>query len=79
MTAILGFREDLLCAERKTLVNNLRGIAAPEKVKETLADFGLSAAARAEQLSVALLRRCLRNYVSSSISVLGTICVFPPR
>jgi 16S rRNA (adenine1518-N6/adenine1519-N6)-dimethyltransferase len=51
----LDFVKTCFAQKRKTLVNNLRGIAAPEKVKETLADFGLPAAARAEQLSVALL------------------------
>jgi 16S rRNA (adenine1518-N6/adenine1519-N6)-dimethyltransferase len=41
--------------KRKTLVNNLRGVATPEKVRTTLTDLGLSAAARAEELPVAQL------------------------
>jgi 16S rRNA (adenine1518-N6/adenine1519-N6)-dimethyltransferase len=51
----LDFVKTCFAQKRKTLVNNLRGIAAPDKVKETLTDFGLSAAARAEELSVAQL------------------------
>jgi len=51
----LDFVKMCFAQKRKTLVNNLRGVAAPEKVQETLVDFGLSAAARAEELSVAQL------------------------
>jgi 16S rRNA (adenine1518-N6/adenine1519-N6)-dimethyltransferase len=51
----LDFVKMCFAQKRKTLVNNLRGIAAPDKVKETLTDFGLLAAARAEELSVAQL------------------------
>ena len=41
--------------KRKTLVNNLRSIAAPESVRELLRSFELREDARAEQLSVAQL------------------------
>jgi 16S rRNA (adenine1518-N6/adenine1519-N6)-dimethyltransferase len=51
----LDFVKKCFAQKRKTLVNNLRGIATPEAVKATLADLGLSAAARAEELSVARL------------------------
>jgi 16S rRNA (adenine1518-N6/adenine1519-N6)-dimethyltransferase len=48
----LDFVKTCFAQKRKTLVNNLRGIATPEKVKIALIDLGLSAAARAEELSV---------------------------
>jgi 16S rRNA (adenine1518-N6/adenine1519-N6)-dimethyltransferase len=51
----LDFVKKCFAQKRKTLVNNLRGIATPEAVRATLADLGLSAAARAEELSVARL------------------------
>jgi 16S rRNA (adenine1518-N6/adenine1519-N6)-dimethyltransferase len=48
----LDFAKMCFAQKRKTLVNNLRGLSTPEKVKEVLRDLGLSAAARAEELSV---------------------------
>jgi 16S rRNA (adenine1518-N6/adenine1519-N6)-dimethyltransferase len=51
----LDFVKKCFAQKRKTLVNNLRGIAAPERVKAALVDLGLSASARAEELSVAQL------------------------
>jgi 16S rRNA (adenine1518-N6/adenine1519-N6)-dimethyltransferase len=51
----LDFVKKCFAQKRKTLVNNLRRIAAPETVKETLQDLGLSTAARGEELSVARL------------------------
>jgi 16S rRNA (adenine1518-N6/adenine1519-N6)-dimethyltransferase len=51
----LDFVKMCFAQKRKTLVNNLRGIATPDKVKEALTGFLLSAAARAEELSVAQL------------------------
>jgi 16S rRNA (adenine1518-N6/adenine1519-N6)-dimethyltransferase len=51
----LDFVKKCFAQKRKTLVNNLRGIAMPEKVKAILLDLGLSEAARAEELSVARL------------------------
>jgi 16S rRNA (adenine1518-N6/adenine1519-N6)-dimethyltransferase len=53
-----GFLEFVkLCfaQKRKTLVNNLRSIAAPDHTRETLSAFGLQPGARAEELSVAQL------------------------
>jgi 16S rRNA (adenine1518-N6/adenine1519-N6)-dimethyltransferase len=43
--------------KRKTLVNNLRSLAKPEKIRAALASLSLSSDARAEQLSVAELAR----------------------
>ncbi len=51
----LDFVKKCFAQKRKTLVNNLRGIATPERVKAALVDFRLSASARAEELSVAQL------------------------
>jgi 16S rRNA (adenine1518-N6/adenine1519-N6)-dimethyltransferase len=54
-TAFLNFVKKCFAQKRKTLVNNLRELAAPAKVKEVLAELGLSAAARAEELQVTQL------------------------
>jgi 16S rRNA (adenine1518-N6/adenine1519-N6)-dimethyltransferase len=51
----LEFVKACFAQKRKTLVNNLRGLATPAKVKEVLATMKLGAAARAEELSVAEL------------------------
>src|SRR6266478_1722081 len=51
----LDFVKKCFTQKRKTVVNNLRGIAVPEKVKAILLDLGLSETARAEELSVARL------------------------
>lgn len=51
----LKFVKACFAQKRKTLVNNVRGMATPEKAKEALAAMNLSAAARAEELSVAEL------------------------
>jgi 16S rRNA (adenine1518-N6/adenine1519-N6)-dimethyltransferase len=51
----LDFVKKCFAQKRKTLVNNLRGIATPERVKAALVDSALSASARAEELSVAQL------------------------
>jgi 16S rRNA (adenine1518-N6/adenine1519-N6)-dimethyltransferase len=51
----LNFAKMCFAQKRKTLVNNLRGLAAPEKVKVTLLDLELPQKARAEELSVAQL------------------------
>lgn len=53
--AFMEFVKKCFAQKRKTLVNNLRGIAAPAKVQETLGELGLAAAARAEELPVAML------------------------
>jgi 16S rRNA (adenine1518-N6/adenine1519-N6)-dimethyltransferase len=52
-TAFLEFVKICFAQKRKTLVNNLRGLADPAKVKQTLTELGLAAAARAEELRVA--------------------------
>jgi 16S rRNA (adenine1518-N6/adenine1519-N6)-dimethyltransferase len=51
----LDFVKLCFAQKRKTLVNNLRGTAPPENVKSVLLKLGLTAAARAEELSVAQL------------------------
>ena len=51
----LEFVKRCFAQKRKTLVNNLRGTATPEKIKDVLATMQLGAAARAEELSVAEL------------------------
>ena len=51
----LEFVKVCFAQKRKTLVNNLRGIVTPAKVKDALAAMQLGAAARAEELSVAEL------------------------
>lgn len=60
-TAFLDFVKLCFAQKRKTLVNNLRELAEPAKVREILAAQGLPAAARAEELPViqfsALFRR----------------------
>lgn len=49
--------------KRKTLVNNLRRLAAPEIVREALGSLSLSPGARAEQLTVAALAELYRRLV----------------
>ena len=51
----LDFVKTCFAKKRKTLVNNLRGLAAPEKVKAALEGPGLLPAARAEELPVTQL------------------------
>jgi len=51
----LEFVKACFAQKRKTLVNNLRGLATPEKVKDALAAMKVGAAARAEELTVAEL------------------------
>jgi 16S rRNA (adenine1518-N6/adenine1519-N6)-dimethyltransferase len=51
--AFLGFVKLSFAQKRKTLVNNLRSLASPDIVRETLAAQNLRGDARAEQLSVA--------------------------
>jgi 16S rRNA (adenine1518-N6/adenine1519-N6)-dimethyltransferase len=51
----LGFVKLCFAKKRKTLVNNLRSLAKPDRVREALAALGLRPDARAEQLSVSQL------------------------
>jgi len=51
----LEFVKRCFAQKRKTLVNNLRGVASPTKVKATLVEMGLLETARAEELPVAQL------------------------
>lgn len=51
----LDFVKLCFSKKRKTLVNNLRTLASPDRVRETLAALSLRADARAEQLSVSQL------------------------
>jgi 16S rRNA (adenine1518-N6/adenine1519-N6)-dimethyltransferase len=48
----LGFVKSCFSQKRKTLVNNLRSLAGPGRVREALASLDLRPDARAEQLSV---------------------------
>jgi 16S rRNA (adenine1518-N6/adenine1519-N6)-dimethyltransferase len=54
-TAFMDFVKGCFAQKRKTLVNNLRELAAPAKVKETLTELGLPATSRAEEIPVARL------------------------
>ena len=53
--AFMEFVKTCFAKKRKTLVNNLRELAAPAKVQEILAELELPAASRAEELPVAQL------------------------
>jgi 16S rRNA (adenine1518-N6/adenine1519-N6)-dimethyltransferase len=53
--AFMNFVKQCFAQKRKTLVNNLRELATPVKVKDTLAKLGLAPAARAEELPMAQL------------------------
>jgi len=50
--AFLEFVKTCFGQKRKTLANNLRGLAEPARMRELLEQFKLRADARAEQLSV---------------------------
>ena len=51
----LDFVKLCFAQKRKTLVNNLRSLAKPEKIREALASLNLRPDSRAEQLSVSQL------------------------
>jgi 16S rRNA (adenine1518-N6/adenine1519-N6)-dimethyltransferase len=51
----LDFVKKCFTQKRKTLVNNLREVATPEKVKATLQELGVPTLARAEELLIAQL------------------------
>jgi len=51
--------------KRKTLVNNLRSLAKPDRVREALATLSLRPDSRAEQLPVAQLA-ALRSLLGGS-------------
>ncbi len=53
--AFMNFVKRCFAQKRKTLVNNFRELAAPAKVKEALAELGLPATSRAEELPVTKL------------------------
>jgi 16S rRNA (adenine1518-N6/adenine1519-N6)-dimethyltransferase len=54
-SGFLDFVKLCFSQKRKTLVNNLRSLAKPEKAREALASLNLRVDARAEQLTVAQL------------------------
>jgi 16S rRNA (adenine1518-N6/adenine1519-N6)-dimethyltransferase len=56
----LEFAKLCFAQKRKTLVNNLRSVAAPDRVREALEQLGLRADARAEQLGVPVLAQLQR-------------------
>lgn len=51
----LKFVKSCFAQKRKTLVNNLRALAKPDKIRAELASLGLRTDARAEQLTVSQL------------------------
>jgi 16S rRNA (adenine1518-N6/adenine1519-N6)-dimethyltransferase len=59
--AFMKFVKTCFAKKRKTLVNNLRELAAPVEVKEILAQMGLPATARAEELPVVQLAALFRK------------------
>ena len=63
--AFLEFVKTCFGQRRKTLANNLRGLAEPARVREFLEQLKLRAAARAEQLSVAELASVYRAISSA--------------
>jgi 16S rRNA (adenine1518-N6/adenine1519-N6)-dimethyltransferase len=58
----LDFVKLCFAQKRKMLVNNLRSLAKPEKVREALVSLNLSPGSRAEQLTVAQLA-ALQNFL----------------
>lgn len=57
----LDFVKTCFAQKRKTLVNNLRKLAEPAKVKADLTSLGLGTAARAEELPVATLAELFKK------------------
>ncbi len=64
--AFLEFVKTCFAQKRKTLANNLRGVAEPARVREALERLELRADARAEQLSVAELAGVYQAISSAS-------------
>ena len=56
-TRFLNFVKLSFAQKRKTLVNNLKSLAKPDLIRDSLAELNLRPDARAEQLSVAELAR----------------------
>lgn len=63
-TRFLDFVKLSFSKKRKTLVNNLRSLAKPDMIRESLAPLGLRPDCRAEQLSVAQFASLYRILVS---------------
>jgi 16S rRNA (adenine1518-N6/adenine1519-N6)-dimethyltransferase len=66
--AFLEFVKLCFAQKRKTLINNLRELAEPAKVKEILAELGVAAAARAEELSVVKFADLFKRLPVRSVS-----------
>jgi 16S rRNA (adenine1518-N6/adenine1519-N6)-dimethyltransferase len=64
--AFLDFVKLCFSKKRKTLINNLRSLAEPDRVREALSGQGLRLDARAEQLSVAQFA-ALRNSLTAAL------------
>jgi 16S rRNA (adenine1518-N6/adenine1519-N6)-dimethyltransferase len=64
--AFLEFVKTCFAQKRKTLANNLRGLAEPEKTRELLRDLKLREDARAEQLGVTQFVEMYRAISSTS-------------
>lgn len=61
--AFLDFVKACFSQKRKTLLNNLRSLAGPDRVREALGSLNLRTDARAEQLSVSLLAAFYRRVI----------------
>ncbi|HJZ63957.1 MAG TPA: 16S rRNA (adenine(1518)-N(6)/adenine(1519)-N(6))-dimethyltransferase RsmA [Candidatus Acidoferrum sp.] len=62
----LEFVKSCFAQKRKTLVNNLREISAPEKTKQSLEAVGVAPGARAEELSVKQLGELFARVISET-------------
>jgi 16S rRNA (adenine1518-N6/adenine1519-N6)-dimethyltransferase len=68
--AFLDFVKSCFGQKRKTLSNNLRGVAEPQRIRELLKELKLREDARAEQLSVAQFA-AIYHAISSVIPAAG--------
>jgi 16S rRNA (adenine1518-N6/adenine1519-N6)-dimethyltransferase len=68
--AFLNFVKTCFAQKRKTLTNNLRPLATPERVRQLLKDLKLREDARAEQLTVAQFAAVYRA-ISSALPAAG--------
>jgi len=62
----LKFVKGCFAQKRKTLANNLRAVARPDKTKAVLSSLGLGESARAEELSVKQLTRVFEEIAGAA-------------
>jgi 16S rRNA (adenine1518-N6/adenine1519-N6)-dimethyltransferase len=62
----LDFVKSCFGQKRKTLSNNLRGVANPQRIRELLRELNLKEDTRAEQLSVAQFAAIYRAISSAN-------------